>query len=39
MMDFAADPEDDDIECCHHGVPFDEECGWCLDEDEDENED
>ena len=33
------DLEDDVVECCHHGVPFTEDCEHCEIEDEIDEED
>lgn len=32
------DSGDDDSDCCHHGVPFDEECEECEEEDEEDED-
>lgn len=34
MMEPWMDDEDDDPDCCHHGIGFDEECAECEEEDE-----
>lgn len=32
----TSEPVEDDVEQCHHGVPYDEDCDECADEDEDD---
>jgi len=36
--DFDDQDGDEEDGCCHHGVPFDEECEECEEEDEDDDE-
>lgn len=33
----TSEPVEDDVERCHHGAPYDEDCDECADEDEDED--